>query len=58
MELLPFMKKRSKVTEIVAAQDIVFALAQSGVSAAYSRGGDCNGYNLISRLQLHGGDCI
>ncbi|KAH9767662.1 hypothetical protein KPL71_011352 [Citrus sinensis] len=37
MELLPFMKKRSKVTEIVAAQDIVFALAQSGVCAAYSR---------------------
>ncbi|KAL9421893.1 hypothetical protein AB3S75_034211 [Citrus x aurantiifolia] len=37
MELLPFMKKRSKVTEIVAAHDIVFALAQSGVCAAYSR---------------------
>ncbi|XP_006486109.3 uncharacterized protein LOC102621895 [Citrus sinensis] len=37
MELLPFMKKRSKVIEIVAAQDIVFALAQSGVCAAYSR---------------------
>ncbi|KAL3650370.1 hypothetical protein CASFOL_006773 [Castilleja foliolosa] len=34
---LPFLKKRSKVIEIVAARDIVFALAQSGVCAAFSR---------------------
>lgn len=36
---LPFLKKRSKIIEIVAARDIVFALAQSGVCAAFSRGG-------------------
>ncbi|KAL6509395.1 hypothetical protein OROGR_022705 [Orobanche gracilis] len=35
--LLPFLKKRSKIIEIVAARDIVFALAQSGVCAAFSR---------------------
>ncbi|KAG8390197.1 hypothetical protein BUALT_Bualt01G0058500 [Buddleja alternifolia] len=34
---LPFLKKRSKIIEIVAAHDIVFALAQSGVCAAFSR---------------------
>ncbi|XP_051143467.1 uncharacterized protein LOC127259892 isoform X2 [Andrographis paniculata] len=34
---LPFLKKRSKIIEIVAARDIVFALAQSGVCAAFSR---------------------
>ena len=31
-------RKRSKIIEIVAARDIVFALAQSGVCAAFSRG--------------------
>lgn len=36
--VLPFLKKRSKIIEIVAARDIVFALAQSGVCAAFSRG--------------------
>ncbi|KAE9596009.1 hypothetical protein Lalb_Chr17g0344761 [Lupinus albus] len=36
--VLPFLRKRSKIIEIVAAQDIVFALAQSGVCAAFSRG--------------------
>lgn len=36
--VLPFLKKRSKVIEIVSAQDIVFALVQSGVCAAFSRG--------------------
>lgn len=35
---LPFLKKRSKIIEIVAARDIVFALTQSGVCAAFSRG--------------------
>jgi len=39
---LPFLKKRSKIIEIVAARDIVFALAQSGVCAAFSRGGYYN----------------
>lgn len=37
---LPFLKKRSKIIEIVAARDIVFALAQSGVCAAFSRGAE------------------
>lgn len=36
--VLPFLLKRTKVTEIVAARDIVFALAHSGVCAAFSRG--------------------
>jgi hypothetical protein len=35
---LNFLKRRSKIVEIVAAKDIVFALAQSGVCAAFSRG--------------------
>eukprot|EP00961_Rhodomonas_salina_P113409 1525688-Rhodomonas_salina.1 len=35
---LSFLKKRSKITEIVAAKDVIFALAQSGVCVAYSRG--------------------
>ncbi|KAK7301032.1 hypothetical protein RJT34_11887 [Clitoria ternatea] len=35
--VLPFLRKRSKIIEIVAARDIVFALAQSGVCAAFSR---------------------
>ncbi|KAE9587290.1 putative transcription factor WD40-like family [Lupinus albus] len=34
---LPCLRKRSKITEIVATQDIVFALTQSGVCAAFSR---------------------
>lgn len=34
---LPFLKRPSKIIEIVAARDIVFALAQSGVCAAFSR---------------------
>lgn len=36
--VLPFLRKRSKIIEIVAARDIVFALAQSGVCAAFCRG--------------------
>ncbi|OIW15311.1 hypothetical protein TanjilG_10751 [Lupinus angustifolius] len=35
--VLPFLGKRSMIVEIVATQDIVFALAQSGVCAAFSR---------------------
>ncbi|XVF29762.1 hypothetical protein REPUB_Repub15cG0150100 [Reevesia pubescens] len=34
---LPFLMKRMKVIEIVAAHDIVFALAHSGVCAAFNR---------------------
>ncbi|KAM1038473.1 hypothetical protein FF1_033156 [Malus domestica] len=35
--ILPFLMKRTKVIEIVSARDIVFALAHSGVCAAFSR---------------------
>ncbi|KAL8154365.1 hypothetical protein V2J09_012125 [Rumex salicifolius] len=35
--VLPFLRKRSKIIEIVAAHDIIFALAQSGICAAFSR---------------------
>nr|CAB3464905.1 unnamed protein product [Digitaria exilis] len=35
--LLPFLRKRSKIIEIVAARDIVFALSQAGICAAFSR---------------------
>ncbi|KAL9239898.1 hypothetical protein vseg_014174 [Gypsophila vaccaria] len=35
--VLDFLRKRSKIFEIVAAHDIVFALAQSGICAAFSR---------------------
>ncbi|KAJ8550782.1 hypothetical protein K7X08_000152 [Anisodus acutangulus] len=35
--VLPFLMKRTKVVEIVAARDIVFALAYSGVCTAFSR---------------------
>ncbi|KAI3911490.1 hypothetical protein MKW98_010377 [Papaver atlanticum] len=34
---LPILKKRSKIVDIVAAHDIVFPLAHSGVCAAFSR---------------------
>ncbi|GKV02889.1 hypothetical protein SLEP1_g15270 [Rubroshorea leprosula] len=36
-EALHFLMRRTKVMEIVAARDIVFALAHSGVCAAFSR---------------------
>uniref|UniRef100_A0A0D9WHU2 Transducin/WD40 repeat-like superfamily protein n=1 Tax=Leersia perrieri TaxID=77586 RepID=A0A0D9WHU2_9ORYZ len=35
--LQPYLRKRSKIIEIVAARDIVFALSQTGVCAAFSR---------------------
>ena len=34
---LSFLKKRSKITEIVAAKEIIFALAASGVCVAFLR---------------------
>ncbi|KAG8056308.1 hypothetical protein GUJ93_ZPchr0002g25529 [Zizania palustris] len=35
--LLPYLMKRSEIIEIVGASDIIFALSQSGVCAAFSR---------------------
>ncbi len=35
---LPFLKKRSRIVEIRAARDIMFALTHSGICAAFSRG--------------------
>ncbi|TQD96219.1 hypothetical protein C1H46_018128 [Malus baccata] len=50
--VLPFLRKRSKIIEIVAARDIVFALAQSGVCAAFSREfDDVNGKVLTYSAQ-------
>ncbi|CAA6654555.1 unnamed protein product [Spirodela intermedia] len=34
---LPFLRKRSRIVEIVAVQGIIFALAQGGVCAAFNR---------------------
>ncbi|CAA6658695.1 unnamed protein product [Spirodela intermedia] len=34
---LQFLKKRSRIIEIVSAKDVIFALAQSGLCAAFSR---------------------
>lgn len=52
--LLPFLMKRTKVVEIVAAKDIVFALAHSGLCAAFSRG---EGYPSIHHCCLCGFVC-
>ena len=35
---LSFLRKRSKVVEVVAAQDLIFALTRTGVCAVFSRG--------------------
>lgn len=35
---LPLLESRTKVTEIVSAHGVVFALVQSGVCVAFSRG--------------------
>ena len=35
---MPFLRKRSKVVEVVAAQDLIFALTRTGVCAVFSRG--------------------
>lgn len=40
--VLPLLMKRAKVIEIVVVHDIVFALASSGVCAAFSRGDDAD----------------
>ncbi|KAE8710666.1 Detected protein of unknown function [Hibiscus syriacus] len=49
------LRKRSKIIEIVAAQDIVFALAQSGIELVQSRidwsGGSCNILNTGIELK-------
>jgi hypothetical protein len=34
---LPFLCTRTKIIEIVAAKDVIFALAQSGLCAAFNR---------------------
>jgi len=34
---LPFLWTRTKIIEIVAAKDVIFALAQSGLCAAFNR---------------------
>jgi hypothetical protein len=39
---LQFLKRRSKIIEIVAAKDIIFALANSGLCAAFNRGRLCS----------------
>jgi hypothetical protein len=35
---LPFLWSRTKIIEIVAAKDVIFALAQSGLCGAFNRG--------------------
>lgn len=54
---LQFLKRRSKVIEIVAAKDMIFALANSGLCAAFNRGkcsenGICMLHNLIKHACL------
>mmetsp|Transcript_9688 Transcript_9688/g.22379 ORF Transcript_9688/g.22379 Transcript_9688/m.22379 type:complete len:429 (+) Transcript_9688:245-1531(+) len=49
---LSFLKKRSKITEIVAAKDVIFALAQSGVCVAYSRGSKDKGNGRLCFLNV------
>ena len=34
---IPYLKKRSKIVEIIAAKDIIFAIAQSGLGAAFNQ---------------------
>jgi hypothetical protein len=34
---LPHLKTRSKIVEIVAAEDIIFVMAESGLGAAFNR---------------------
>ena len=35
---LPFLRKRSRIVEVVAAKDLIFALTHTGVCAAFRRG--------------------
>ncbi len=39
---LEFLKKRSRIVEIGAARDTMFALTHSGICAAFSRGTEIN----------------
>lgn len=50
---LPFLMKRTKVVEIVAAKNIVFALAHSGLCAAFSRGSILLKYYVMFFFLLH-----
>ncbi|PON47755.1 WD40/YVTN repeat-like-containing domain containing protein [Parasponia andersonii] len=54
LSTLPILMKRTKVIEIVAARDIVFALAHSGVCAAFSRGENKPTTNIIDNVQRYG----
>lgn len=59
--VLPFLMKRTKVIEIVAARDIVFALAHSGVCAAFSRGNNRHIIDITTNVRcflLIGIHCI
>jgi len=49
---LSFLKKRSKITEIVAAKDIIFALAASGVCVAFLRGPKENANQRLCFLNI------
>jgi hypothetical protein len=54
---LQFLRRRSKIIEIVAAKDIIFALAHSGLCAAFNRGRcskdeTCTRHNLIKMWAL------
>lgn len=51
--VIPFLMKRTKVVEIVAARDIVFSLTQSGVCAAFSRGNTWKKFRFSLGYQLH-----
>jgi hypothetical protein len=50
---LPFLKKRSRIVEIGAARDTVFALTHSGICAAFSRGAALNPSCFITNLMGH-----
>uniref|UniRef100_A0A6T8IRM7 Uncharacterized protein n=2 Tax=Hemiselmis TaxID=77924 RepID=A0A6T8IRM7_HEMAN len=49
---LAFLKKRSKIMEIVAAKDVIFALAASGVCVAYARGAKDRGNTRLCFLNI------
>jgi hypothetical protein len=50
---LPFLKKRSRIVEIGAARDTVFALTHSGICAAFSRGAALIPNCFITNLMGH-----
>lgn len=39
---LQYLKKRSKIIEIVSVKDVIFVVAQSGLCAAFSRSQSAN----------------